>query len=97
MHKMICANERDKIRIESRVLEVTQYIIDTKSTVRAAAKVFGVSKTTVHKDVTERILEINPFLAKEVEKVLLYNKSQGSSRGGKAVIKKFGKVGRTSL
>lgn len=86
----------DKDRIESRVLEVTRYIIDTKATVRATAKVFGVSKTTVYKDVTERILEINPILAKEVEKVLLYNKSQGSSRGGKARIKKFGKIKRTS-
>ena len=51
--------------IEERVLELAHYIIDTNSTVRAAAKKFRVSKSTVHKDVTERLLEINPGLASE--------------------------------
>lgn len=80
---------RDKIRIESRVLEITQYIIDTKATIRNAAKVFGVSKTTVHMDITRRILELNPTLAKEVEEVLLYNKKQRHLRGGLAIKKKY--------
>ena len=56
--------------IEERVLELARYIIDTRSTVRAAAKKFRVSKSTVHKDVTERLLEINPGLASEVKDVL---------------------------
>ena len=62
--------------IEERVLELAQYIIDTKSTVRAAAKKFRVSKSTVHKDVTERLLEINPGLASEVKDVLENNKAE---------------------
>ena len=57
--------------IEERVLELARYILETNSTVRAAAKKFRVSKSTVHKDITERLLEINPGLAHEVKTVLV--------------------------
>ena len=75
--------------IEERVLELAQYIIDTKSTVRAAAKKFRVSKSTVHKDVTERLLEINPGLASEVKDVLENNKAERHLRGGMATKEKY--------
>lgn len=75
---------RDRLRIESRVLEITQYIIDRKVSVRVAAKVFGVSKSTVYRDITKRALRLNPDLAKEVEKVLLYNKEQRCLRAREA-------------
>lgn len=86
----------DKQEMESRVLNITKFIIDTKSTVRATAKQFGVSKTTVYRYVTERILEINPSLAKEVEKVLIYNKKQRYLRGAEATRKKWLEIRSTS-
>ena len=70
--------------IEERVLELARYIIDTNSTVRAAARKFRVSKSTVHKDVTERLLEINPGLAADVKAVLENNKAERHLRGGMA-------------
>ena len=75
--------------IEERVLELARYIIDTRSTVRAAAKKFRVSKSTVHKDVTERLLEINPGLASEVKDVLENNKAERHLRGGMATKEKY--------
>ena len=75
--------------IEERVLELAHYIIDTNSTVRAAAKKFRVSKSTVHKDVTERLLEINPGLAKEVKDVLENNKAERRLRGGMATRERY--------
>ena len=51
--------------IEERVLDVAKYIIDSKATIRKTAKVFGVSKSTIHKDMTERLLKINPEIAEE--------------------------------
>ena len=75
--------------IEERVLELARYIIDTRSTVRAAAKKFRVSKSTVHKDVTERLLEINPGLASEVKHVLENNKAERHLRGGMATKEKY--------
>ena len=68
--------------IEERVLELAHYIINTNSTVRSTAKKFRVSKSTVHKDVTERLLEINPGLASEVKEVLENNKAERHLRGG---------------
>ena len=61
--------------IEERAINLAQYIIDSKDTVRGTAKKFGISKSTVHKDVSERLLEISPSLAKEVRKVLDENKA----------------------
>lgn len=75
--------------IEERVLELARYIIDTRTTVRAAAKKFRVSKSTVHKDVTERLLEINPGLASEVKDVLENNKAERHLRGGMATKEKY--------
>ena len=71
----------------ARVLGV--YIIETGATVRAAAKVFGVSKSTVHKDVTERLVKEDPALGKRVKAVLDKNKSERHIRGGLATRKKY--------
>ena len=72
------------ITIEERVISLAQYIIDSKDTVRGAAKKFCISKSTVHKDITERLGEINPALAKEVRKILDENKAERHIRGGRA-------------
>ena len=60
----------NSLSIEERAVKLAQYIIDSKDTVRGTAKKFGISKSTVHKDVSERIRKINPTLAKEVKTVL---------------------------
>ena len=70
--------------IEERAIEIADYIIATNATVRQAAKKFGVSKSTVHKDCVERLREINPSLASEVRRVLDVNKSERHIRGGMA-------------
>lgn len=75
--------------IEERALELAQYIIDTNATVRATAKKFRVSKSTVHKDITERLHEINPGLAAEVKAVLDSNKAERHIRGGMATKEKY--------
>lgn len=62
--------------IEERAVEIAYYIIENKATVRQTAKKFGMSKSTIHKDVTERLLQINPALAGEARKVLDQNKSE---------------------
>ena len=59
-----------KSSIEERAVELAHYIIESKDTVRGAAKKYGISKSTVHKDVSERLKKINPGLAKEVREVL---------------------------
>ena len=63
-------------------MEIARYIIDNNTTVRQAAKHFGISKSTVHKDVTERLVQVNPSLAAEARKVLDVNKSERHIRGG---------------
>lgn len=75
--------------IEERALEIAKYIISEKSTVRQAASVFGVSKSTVHKDVTERLPRINPLVASMVKEVLEQNKAERHIRGGKATKMKY--------
>ncbi|MGI6752155.1 MAG: sporulation transcriptional regulator SpoIIID [Anaerovoracaceae bacterium] len=75
--------------IEERVIELAQYILETNATVRAAAKKFRVSKSTVHKDVTERLLEINPTMAGEVKSILNNNKAERHIRGGLATRQKY--------
>lgn len=75
--------------MRERILEIAAYIIETKATVRQAGKVFGVSKSTVHKDMTERLPELNPEKAKQVKKVLEFNKSERHIRGGRATRKKY--------
>ena len=75
--------------IEERTVQLAQYIIDKKSTVRGAAKHFGISKSTVHKDITQRLKTLNLSLAKEVRKILDENKSQRHIRGGIATRRKY--------
>jgi putative DeoR family transcriptional regulator (stage III sporulation protein D) len=75
--------------IEERVLELANYILETGSTVRAAAVKFRISKSTVHKDITERLHEINPGLAAQVKTVLDNNKAERHIRGGMATKEKY--------
>ena len=75
--------------IEESAVELAHYIIDNKATVRQTAKEFGVSKSTAHKDVTTRLAEINPQLAKEARKVLNINKQERHIRGGLATKEKY--------
>ena len=75
--------------IEERAIEIAYYIIEHKATVRQTARQFGVSKSTIHKDVTERLLTVNPSLAAEVRKVLDVNKSERHIRGGMATREKY--------
>ena len=75
--------------IEERAVEIAYYIIETKATVRQTAKKFGISKSTVHKDVTERLLRINPSLAAKARKILDVNKSERHIRGGLATREKY--------
>ena len=75
--------------IEERAMELAHYIIDSKDTVRGAAKKFGISKSTVHKDVSERLKKINPSLAKEVRIILDENKAERHIRGGMATKLKY--------
>ena len=75
--------------IEERTIELANYIIENKTTVRATAKKFGISKSTVHKDITERLKKINKSLANEVRKILDENKSERHLRGGMATKKKY--------
>ena len=75
--------------IQKRVLEISNYIIESKSTVRQTAGVFGVSKSTVHKDVTDRLEHINPSLAAQARVVLDVNKSERHIRGGLATREKY--------
>ena len=77
--------------IEERAIVVAKYILEKNTTVRQTAKTFGVSKSTIHKDVTERLEEINPPLAKEVKMVLEKNKSERHIRGGMATKLKYEK------
>jgi len=75
--------------IQKRVLEICTYILETQATVRHAAQLFDVSKSTVHKDMTERLPSLNKELANQVRKVLEYNKSERHLRGGEATRKKY--------
>lgn len=70
-------------------MEIANYIIENSATVRQTAKQFRISKSTVHKDVTERLLQINPSLAREARKVLDMNKSERHIRGGMATREKY--------
>ena len=77
------------IFLEERAVEIAKYIIDNNATVRQTAKQFGISKSTVHKDVTERLSQVNPTLAREARKVLDVNKSERHIRGGLATREKY--------
>lgn len=75
--------------IKERTIKIGRYIVETRKTVRTIAKEFGVSKSTVHKDLTERLPEIHPELANEVKGVLEYHKSIRHLRGGEATKIKY--------
>ena len=75
--------------IEERAIGIANYIIDHNATVRQTAKAFGISKSTVHKDVTERLEMINKTLARQARKVLDINKSERHIRGGMATKEKY--------
>lgn len=75
--------------VEQRATDVARYIIDTKCTIRQAAKKFGVSKSTIHKDITERVIKINPALYSEARSVLDVNLVERTVRGGIATKKKY--------
>lgn len=75
--------------IEERAILIAQYIIENNATVRQTAKAFGISKSTVHKDVTERLMQINRNLATQARMVLDTNKSERHIRGGLATKQKY--------
>lgn len=77
--------------VEQRAIELAEYIVENKSTVRAAAKKFGVSKSTVHNDVSSRLKKIDPILYTDVRKILDINKAERHIRGGMATKRKFSK------
>ena len=78
-----------KGNIEERAVTLAQYIIENRATVRAAAKQFGVSKSTVHKDLSERLPKFNRTLYLQVKAVLEVNKAQRHIRGGVATRRKY--------
>ena len=75
--------------IESRVLEIANYTLKTKSDIRSSAKKFGISKSTVHQDLSKRLPEINSILYAQVEVVLIENKHIGQLLGGEVTRKKY--------
>ena len=75
--------------IEQRACDLAVYIIENKSTVRAAASQFGISKATVHKDLTERLPRVNPALYRQVRELLDLNKAERHIRGGLATRRKY--------
>ncbi|MBR0348671.1 MAG: sporulation transcriptional regulator SpoIIID [Acutalibacteraceae bacterium] len=74
-----------------RAVEIGEYIVENRTTVRVAAKVFGISKSTVHMDVTDKLEKINPSLFRQVRSVLDENKAQRHIRGGLATREKYRK------
>lgn len=75
--------------VEERAIELGEYILENKTTVRAAAKKFHISKSTVHKDVSHRLRSVNPQLYGEVRQILDINKAQRHIRGGIATREKY--------
>ena len=75
--------------IEERACDLAAYIIENKATVRTAAAIFGVSKSTVHKDVTERLRRVQPALYAQVRALLDRNKAERHIRGGLATRRKY--------
>lgn len=78
-----------RISLEERACDLAVYIIENQTTVRAAAKKFGVSKSTVHKDLTERLPHVNPGLYRQVRALLDLNKAERHIRGGLATRRKY--------
>ncbi len=80
--------------IEKRAVELAEYIIENNATVRKTAKEFNISKSTVHKDVHERLKMINPSLYNEAQAILELNKAERHIRGGMATREKYLKLSR---
>jgi putative DeoR family transcriptional regulator (stage III sporulation protein D) len=78
-----------KMLVEERAVELGEYIVENKATVRAAAQKFGISKSTVHMDVAQRLRKVNPALYHEVREILDVNKAQRHIRGGLATKEKY--------
>ncbi len=75
--------------IQKRVLEVGEFILETKATVRLAARQFNISKSTVHKDMTERLPVLDQQLSRQIRQVLELNKAERHLRGGEATRRKY--------
>lgn len=82
--------------IEERTCDLAVYIIENRATVRAAAKAFGISKSTVHKDLTVRLPALNRALAAQVRQLLDENKAERHLRGGLATKKKYASRSRAA-
>ena len=80
--------------VEERCVELGNYILENKATVRAAAKRFGISKSTVHKDVTVRLMEYDRILCMQVREILDENKNQRHIRGGLATKEKYAELAK---
>ena len=78
-----------RTNIEERVADLAAYIVDNQTTVRAAARQFGISKSTVHTDLTERLPRLNPGLYRQVRTLLDLNKAERHIRGGLATRRKY--------
>ena len=83
---------RVKEQPTQRAVMLGQYIIENRATVRSAAKKFGISKSTVHKDVSERLKKENPLLYKNVKNILEINKQERHIRGGLATKRKYSEI-----
>ncbi len=81
---------------EERAAQLALYMIENKQTVRGAAKAFGISKSTVHKDVTERLKKVNKALYLQVKTLLEQNKAERHIRGGQATKEKY-RAGKAPL
>ena len=77
--------------LEDRACKMAVYMIETGATVRSAARHFGISKSTVHKDLSQRLRQYNPVLYRQVRQVLDLNKQERHIRGGMATKRKYGK------
>lgn len=78
-----------KAYIEERVKEVANYIMDNKATIRKTAKVFGVSKSTIAKDIADRLHLVVPQYKKDIDNIINLNKAERNIRGGKATQQKY--------
>ena len=78
-----------RTNIEERAVSLARYIVDNRATVRAAARHFGISKSTVHKDLSDRLQRINEPLHAQVKEILDFNKSERHIRGGLATRRKY--------
>lgn len=80
---------QNEVEVRTRCLRVAEYMIETGATVRKAAEKFGVSKSTVHKDMTERLWHVHPEMHRLVREILQVNKAQRHLRGGEATRRKY--------